>query len=137
MMGGGGLGFTAAMAADIEQALAVLPTANKAGVKLLCGDDYGAISLPHGRYADELEFYVKEAGIPALDVIRWATRNGADLLGRAHELGSVREGYLADLLVVDGDPLSEIAVLQDREKLLAIMKGGTLVHDELGTLPAP
>ena len=52
-------------------------------MKLLCGDDYGAISLPHGRYADELEFYVKEAGIPPLDVIRWATRNGAELMGRA------------------------------------------------------
>ena len=106
MMGGGGLGFTAAMAADIEQALAILPAANAAGVKLLCGDDYGAISLPHGRYADELEFYVKEAGIAPLDVIRWATRNGAELMGRGHELGSVREGYLADLLVVDGDPLA-------------------------------
>ena len=94
------------MAEDIERALAILPEANAAGVKLLCGDDYGAISLPHGRYADELEFYVKEAGIPALDVIRWATRNGFELMGRAHELGSVREGYLADLLVVDGDPLA-------------------------------
>ena len=83
MMGGGGLGFTAAMAEDIERALAVLPKANEAGVKLLCGDDYGAISLPHGRYADELKFYVKEAGIPPLDVIRWATHNGADLLGRS------------------------------------------------------
>ena len=108
MMGGGGLGFTAAMAEDIERALAMLPKANEAGVKLLCGDDYGAISLPHGRYADELEFYVKEAGIPPLDVIRWATRNGAELMGRSHELGSVREGYLADLLVVDGDPLADI-----------------------------
>ena len=114
MMGGGGLGFTAAMAEDIERALAILPKANEAGVKLLCGDDYGAISLPHGRYADELEFYVKEAGIPPLDVIRWATRNGAELMGRSHELGSVREGYLADLLVVDGDPLADIALLQDQ-----------------------
>ena len=83
MMGGGGLGFTAAMAEDIERALAILPKANEAGVKLLCGDDYGAIGLPHGRYADELEFYVKEAGIPPLDVIRWATRNGAELMGRS------------------------------------------------------
>ena len=87
LMGGGGLGFTAAMADDIERALGVLPKANEAGVKMLCGDDYGAISLPHGRYADELEFYVKEAGIPPLDVIRWATRNGAELMGRSHELG--------------------------------------------------
>ena len=113
MMAGGGLGFTAAMAQDIERALAILPAANDAGVKLLVGDDYGAIGLPHGRYADELEFYVKEAGIPALDVIRWATRNGFELMGRGHELGLVREGFLADLLVVDGDPLSDIAVLQD------------------------
>jgi len=134
MMGGGGLGFTAAMGEDIERSLAMLPKANAAGVKLLCGDDYGAISLPHGRYADELEFYVKEAGIPPLDVIRWATRNGADLMGRAHELGSVREGYLADLLVVDGDPLADIGILQDQVKLLAIMKGGTLVKDDLGPL---
>ena len=129
--GAGGLGFTAAMAEDIERALAILPVANAAGVKLLCGDDYGAISLPHGRYADELEFYVKEAGIPALDVIRWATVNGFDLMGRGHELGWVREGYLADLLVVDGDPLGDIGVLQDQGRLLAVMKGGTLVKDEL------
>jgi imidazolonepropionase-like amidohydrolase len=134
MMGGGGLGFTAAMAQDIEHALAILPVANEAGVKLLCGDDYGAIGLPHGRYADELEFYVKEAGIAPLDVLRWATRHGAEVMGRAHELGSVREGYLADLLVVDGDPISDIGVLQDATRLVAIMKGGTLVVDELDAL---
>jgi imidazolonepropionase-like amidohydrolase len=136
MMGGSGagLGFTSAMAADIEKALAILPAANSAGVKLLVGDDYGAIGLPHGRYADELEFYVKEAGISPLDVLRWATRNGFELMGRGHELGSVREGFLADLLVVDGDPLGDIAVLQNPERLLAIMKGGTLIKDELGPL---
>jgi imidazolonepropionase-like amidohydrolase len=134
MMGGGSLGFTAAMAADIERALAILPVANEAGVKLLCGDDYGAIGLPHGRYADELEFYVKEAGIAPLDVLRWSTRHGAQLMGRGHELGDVREGYLADLLVVDGDPLSDIGVLQDQSRLVAIIKGGTLVKDDLDDL---
>jgi imidazolonepropionase-like amidohydrolase len=141
MMGqGGGLGFTAAMAADIEAALAILPAANAAGVKLLCGDDYGAIGLPHGRYADELAFYVKEAGIAPLDVLRWATRHGWELMGRDHELGAVRQGYLADLLVVDGDPLSDIGVLQDAERLLAVLKGGTLVKDGLAALtraPSP
>ncbi len=132
--GGGGLGFTASMTADMERTLAVLPVADAAGVKLLVGDDYGAIGLPHGRYADELEFYVKEAGIAPLDVLRWATRHGFELMGRGHELGSVREGYLADLLVVDGDPLGDIALLQDPARLLAIMKGGTLVKDELRAL---
>jgi len=137
MMGGGGLGFTAAMAQDIERALAVLPAANAAGVKLLCGDDYGAMGLPHGRYADELEFYVKEAGIAPLDVLRWATRHGAELMGRGHELGAVQQGFLADLLVVDGDPLSDIALLEYPERLLAIMKGGTLAKDELASLEYP
>ncbi|HEX4176377.1 MAG TPA: amidohydrolase family protein [Acidimicrobiales bacterium] len=134
MMGGGGLGFTAGMAEDIERALAILPVANEAGVKLLCGDDYGAIGLPHGRYADELEFYVKEAGIAPLDVLRWATLHGAELMGRSHELGSVREGYLADLLVVDGDPLGDIGMLEDPHRLLAVIKGGTLAKDELASL---
>jgi imidazolonepropionase-like amidohydrolase len=136
MMGGGGLGFTAEMAKDIEQALAILPVANEAGVRLLVGDDYGAIGLPHGCYGDELVFYVEEAGIAPLDVLRWATVNGFALLGREHELGLVREGYLADLLVVDGDPLLDIGVLADRSRFLAVLKGGTLVTDELAPLEA-
>ena len=131
LMEGSGLGFGASMHDDIEAALAILPKANEAGVKLLCGDDYGAISLPHGRYADELDFYVRDAGIPPLDVLRWATVNGAELMGRSHELGQVKEGFLADLLVVDGDPLADMRILQDPARLLAILKGGTLVKDEL------
>jgi imidazolonepropionase-like amidohydrolase len=137
LMGGSGLGFTGAMSEDVERALALLPAAQAAGVKLLCGDDYGAIGLPHGRYADELEFYVKEAGLSPLDVLGWATRNGWELMGRGHELGAVREGYLADLLVVDGDPLADVRLLQDQERLLAVMKGGTMVKDELATLESP
>jgi imidazolonepropionase-like amidohydrolase len=136
LMEGKGLGFGASMTHDIEQALDILPKANAAGVKLLCGDDYGAMSLPHGCYADELEFYVKEAGIPPLDVIRWATKHGAELMGRSHELGSIREANLADLLVVDGDPLADVSILQHDEKLMAIMKGGALIKDELGALEA-
>ena len=137
MMEGSGLGFGASMADDMERALDILPKANAAGVKLLCGDDYGAVSLPHGCYADELVFYVHEAGIPALDVIRWATLHGAQLMGRAHELGMIEVGYLADLLVVDGDPLSDISILQDAGKLLAIVKGGTFVKDALADQGAP
>jgi len=57
-------------------------------------------------------------------------------MGRSHELGSVREGYLADLLVVDGDPLADISILQDNKKLIALLKGGTFVKDELDRLDA-
>ncbi len=130
-MGGSGLGFTDSMRADIEAMAEVLPKANEAGMRLVLGDDYGAIFLPHGCYADELVYYTDEIGIPSQDVIRWATKHGADLMGREHELGTLAAGKLADLLVVDGNPLEDIGVLRDRDNLLAIVKGGRLVKDEL------
>ncbi|MGO8871958.1 MAG: amidohydrolase family protein [Acidimicrobiales bacterium] len=130
-MGSATLGFTERMKADIDAMAEVLPRANAAGVRLVLGDDYGALLFPHGRYADELAFYVDEIGIPSADVIRWATRHGAELMGRDHELGSVRAGMLADLLVVDGNPLDDISVLQDRDRLLAVIKGGRFVTDHL------
>jgi imidazolonepropionase-like amidohydrolase len=121
----------AATESELENMLRRLPEANEAGVKIVLGDDYGTVLLPHGTYAEELEFYVKRIGIPPLDVIRWATLNGAELMSRVDELGTVEEGKLADLLVVDGDPSADIGILQDRGKLLAIMKGGELVKDAL------
>ncbi len=107
-MGGASLGFTDSMREDIDAMAAVLPRANAAGMCLVLGDDYGAIGLPHGRYGEELAYYADEIGIPPLDVIRWATKHGAELMGREHELGTVTEGKLADLLVVDGDPVAEL-----------------------------
>jgi imidazolonepropionase-like amidohydrolase len=135
-MGGDRLGFTDAMKEDIDAMAAVLPEANAAGVRLVIGDDYGAIFLPHGRYAEELAYYVDDVGIPAVDVIRWATKHGAELMGRGDELGTVTAGKLADLLVIDGNPLTDIAVLQDRDRLLAVIKGGRPVKDDLGRLTA-
>jgi len=116
---------------DLDAAFEILPVACAAGVKLVLGDDYGAAGFPHGIYGEELEFYVKVAGMAPLDVIRWATVNGAALMGRDHDLGSVTAGKLADLLVVDGDPVADIAVLADTKRIPAIMKDGIFVKDEL------
>ncbi len=134
-MGGTGLGFTDAMKEDIEAMADVLPRANAAGVRLVLGDDFGAIFLPHGAYADELDYYVREIGIPNLDVIRWATKHGAELMGRQHELGTVEEGKLADLVIVDGNPLEDISVLGEHAKLQGILKNGRWVKDQLGQGP--
>jgi imidazolonepropionase-like amidohydrolase len=130
-MGPSTLGFTDSMKADIEAMADVLPKANAAGMRLVIGDDYGAIFFPHGHYAEELAYYTDEIGISTVDVIRWATKHGAELMGRGDELGTVTTGKLADLLVVDGDPLADIAVLQDRANLLAILKDGRFVKDNL------
>jgi imidazolonepropionase-like amidohydrolase len=135
-MGGASLGFTDDMRHDIDAMAKVLPEANRAGVRLVLGDDFGAINFPHGPYADELVYYVEEVGIPALDVLTWATRNGAEVLGRGDELGTVEAGKLADLLVVDGDPVADINVLSDPGALLAGLVGGRPVGDRLPDLAA-
>jgi imidazolonepropionase-like amidohydrolase len=106
-----------------------VPEAQKAGVRIVMGDDYGIIVLPHGRYAEELEFYVKQVGVAPLDVLRWATRNGGELMDLP--VGQVKEGFLADLLVVDGDPSADVSVLQDRSRIRAILKDGRFVKDTL------
>jgi imidazolonepropionase-like amidohydrolase len=122
---------------DFEYTCRMMPEANRAGVTMVVGDDFGTPVMPHGSYIDELELYVKQLGFPALDVIRWATRNGAQLMDLADELGTIEAGKLADLLVVDGDPLADISCLRDTDRLLAIMKGGEFVKDSLAGPGAP
>ncbi len=130
-MGSASLGFTDDMRHDIETMAAILPVANRAGVRLVLGDDFGAINFPHGPYADELAYYVEEVGIPAMDVLTWATRNGAEVLGMGDQLGTVAPGKLADILVVDGDPVADINVLRKPDALVAILLGGRTVTDRL------
>jgi imidazolonepropionase-like amidohydrolase len=117
---------------EFDHACRMVPRANAAGVRLLVGDDYGVLSLPHGDYASELEFYVKDLGVAPLDVLRWATRHGAEAMGRGRELGTLEAGKLADLVVVDGDPSVDIAVLKDPGKLHGVVKGGRFAYDALG-----
>ncbi len=115
----------------LEYSYKMVPRANAAGVKLVVGDDFGVAGLLHGDYAKELEAYAKGAGIPTLDVIGWATRNGAEMLGMKDDLGTIEAGKLADLLVVNGDPVKDITVLQDRANLDVIMKGGKFIECQL------
>ncbi|MGH7837323.1 MAG: metal-dependent hydrolase family protein, partial [Candidatus Binataceae bacterium] len=119
------------MERGLEHSYRIIPKAHAAGVKLVVGDDFGTAPMPHGEYAKELEAYVKGAGIPAIEVLGWATRNGAELLGMKDELGTIEAGKLADLLVVDGDPTKDITLLQDRANLKVVMKGGAFIECDL------
>ena len=120
-----------AMRADLEPSYQAIARADEAGVLLTVGDDYGALGLPHGAYADELASYTNNVGIPPLGVIRWATRHGAAMMRRSDDLGSVAEGKLADLVVVDGDPSTDISALA-RPNIVCVIKGGTVAS---GALP--
>jgi imidazolonepropionase-like amidohydrolase len=104
----------------------------KAGGRIGLGGDYGFAWNPHGDYARELEFFVKYVGFTPLETICCATRTGAEILGRADEIGTLEAGKLADVLVVAGDVLADMALLQDRSRFLAVIQGGVI---KAGRLP--
>jgi imidazolonepropionase-like amidohydrolase len=96
-----------------------------AGVCCGCGTDYlSDPQSPMGANAVELELYVNKVGLAPMGAIVCATRNNAIVLGLQDEIGTLEAGKQADLLVVDGDPLADISVLCDREKILTVFKGG-------------
>lgn len=98
----------------------------RAGGRLGMGGDYGFAWNPHGEYAKELEFFVKYVGFTPLETLMCATKTGAEILGRGNELGTLEAGKLGDVLVVAGDVLKDIAILQDRSKILAVLQGGVV-----------
>lgn len=103
------------------------------GVKYVTGDDFGLKELPHGENAKELALYVNEIGIPPAEVLKWATANGAEMSGFP-DVGRIAEGMVADLVVVDGDPLADINVLTDPSRIEMVMKDG---KTEKSTLSSP
>jgi imidazolonepropionase-like amidohydrolase len=124
-----GLPTSPSLKARIERDLAMtcerMIELKRRGVRVLPGGDYGFPWNPHGNNARDLQFFVDLLGFTPMDALVAATRLGGALMGKPDELGVVRSGALADLLLVDGDPLADIALLQNRERLLAIMKDGT------------
>jgi imidazolonepropionase-like amidohydrolase len=96
------------------------------GIRILAGGDFGHQWTHHGTYAAELQRYVELAGMTPAEAIHTATRN----LGPAAGLdsGEVREGFLADLLVVDGDPTADVTVLQQPHLRRAVIKDGQFAY---------
>ena len=103
----------------------------RAGGRLGMGGDYGFAWNQHGTYAKELTFFVKFVGFTPLETIVCATRTGAQIMGRQDELGTLERGKLADVLVVDGDILSDIGVLEDRSRFIAVLQGGIVKAGQL------
>jgi imidazolonepropionase-like amidohydrolase len=104
----------------------------QAGGRLGMGGDYGFAWNPHGDYAKEMTFFVKYVGFTPMETITCATKIGAEIMGRGHELGTLEAGKLADILVVDGDVLADIAILEDRSRFVAVIQGGVLRAGKLG-----
>jgi imidazolonepropionase-like amidohydrolase len=98
------------------------------GVRVLPGGDYGFAWNPIGANARDIEHFVNLLGFTPMQAILAATKLGDEIMMRAEQLGQMKVGYLADLILVDGDPLRDVSLLRKRNKLNAIMKNGVLHH---------
>jgi imidazolonepropionase-like amidohydrolase len=112
---------------ELEISVEAVAQMRKRGIRVLPGGDYGFLFTPHGTYARDLWLFVKILGFSPMETLVAATRLGGELMGRPGELGVVREGALADLLLIDGDPLAQIDILQDRRAIAMIMKDGAIL----------
>jgi len=113
----------------LDAGLASLEIARDAGVEMGFGTDL--LGETHPQQSRELG--LRARALPAADVLRSATLVNARILGREGELGVVAPGALADLLVVDGDPLADLGVLERPEQTLdGVVRGGELLVDRLG-----
>jgi imidazolonepropionase-like amidohydrolase len=108
-----------------EVGIRALRYAYEAGVKIASGSDL--LGPLQDRKARELE--IKTEVMSPMESLVSATRSNAELFGMEDEIGTIEEGKLADLLVVEGDPLENIAILQKPDNIRLIMKGGRMVKN--------
>lgn len=114
--------------AEIEVTAKQMAKAHSLGVKFLTGSETGFAVTPCGEWhARELEMFVEYMGMSEMDAIVAATRNGAFAMRMEGQLGTLEPGMIADVLVIDGDPLQNIKILQEKERIVEVIKDGKRV----------
>jgi imidazolonepropionase-like amidohydrolase len=100
----------------------VYPEMKKRGIRVLPGGDYGFPYNPVGRNARDLGLFVKLLGFTPVETLVAATKLGGELMGL--EVGQIKSGMLADLLLVDGDPTADVTILEDKCRIPLVMRNG-------------
>lgn len=113
---------------EIEETIRSVEMLRAADIKLIVGGDYGISIAPHGTYAKDLAYFVDLFGMSTGESLICATRNGGLAYDSSGSVGTLAEGTLADLVIVDGNPLEDIRLLQDHHRL-TVMKDGVLYRD--------
>ena len=115
---------------NLEGGANMLQQARSMGVKVLCGTDSGNSPLmPYGElHANEMEIMVNYGGYTPMEAIMANTRDNAFAVGLEGELGTIEPGMLADMLILDKDPIADISVLQKGKHLSTVIKDGKQVN---------
>lgn len=112
----------------LEKTAPTLHKAREAGVTMLAGTDTGFSVTPYGEWhAREMQLLMVYAGLSSAQAIRSMTSEAAVTVGGQGRVGEVAEGMRADLLIVDGDPLADISILQDKSRIATVVKAGEVV----------
>jgi imidazolonepropionase-like amidohydrolase len=117
------------MQRTIDTTAAVYTELRKRGVRVLIGGDYGFAQSPQGDNARDLKHFVDLLGFSPSEALQCGTRIGGQVMGMGDELGQIKNGYIADLLLIDGDPLKDLDLVVHEKNLHVIMKEGLLYKD--------
>jgi imidazolonepropionase-like amidohydrolase len=107
----------------LDAMIRLMPEMKRRGIRVLPGGDYGFPYNVIGHNARDLQIFVDNFGFTPTETLVAATKQGGELMDM--KIGVIAKGWLADLLLVDGDPLNDIAIMQDKSRLSGIMQGGT------------
>ena len=110
----------------LEKGVRSFINAYKNGVKIAMGSDIGTPFFPHGEAAKELESMVN-CGMSNFDAILAVTKNASEVLGINDKVGTIEKGKMADLLVLNEDPLKDITILQKKDCIKAVIKEGDII----------
>ncbi len=117
-----GMGIPALIEASVETHSAL----RKRGIRHLIGGDYGFTWNMQGSNARDVKYFVDYYGYSPSEALVCATRNGGLAMRREGDLGTLEAGKLADMLLLDGDPLADVSILADKNRLAMVMKDGTV-----------
>jgi imidazolonepropionase-like amidohydrolase len=126
---GFGSSMQSRIAEQLEKNYEAIRKARKLGIEILVGTDSGnAAAFEYGKYhARELEIFVKEIGFTPMEAIIAATKLNARVIGLDGKVGTIEAGKLADITIWDADPIADIRILQQPEKLHLVMKDGRVI----------
>jgi imidazolonepropionase-like amidohydrolase len=109
---------------ELERGIESMKDLKRRGVRILIGGDYGFAWNRIGTNARDVAHFVNLLGFTPMDAIVAATKLGGEIMGMGDRLGQIKAGYLADLLLVNGNPLEDVTILQDQNRISGVMKNG-------------
>ncbi|MEM9747606.1 MAG: amidohydrolase family protein [Actinomycetota bacterium] len=112
---------------EVDATIASVKRLREVGVRVTVGGDYGLSITPHGTQGKELEYFVDLFEMTPADALLCATRDGGWAFDSGGRVGTLTPESVGDLVIVDGDPLADIRVLQDMNRIRVVVKDGTVV----------